>query len=330
VATVALPEFLVIGAPKAGSTAVHEALVQHPELFLSNPEEPKFFLTDGQRPSRATQRGPGDAHGAQEWVWRRERYEQLFDVAPHGALRGESTPFYLWDRAAHLRIRALIPDVKMIAIIRDPIDRAYSNWTHLWSDGLETEPDFGTACELEAARIEHGYAPFWRYLELGRYGEQFEHLFRVFPREQVHILRYRQLVDDPEHTLDAIAGFLGVAPGLVHTVPSSNVSGWAKSGPLNAALRRAIRGGADLGSRLPHQVWRQARRPLTAALHRGGEHRPELSVETRRRLVEYFTDDVALLEAQTGESFQDWLSDKGRGTYSVRSSLAPSVRDASQ
>jgi Sulfotransferase family len=315
---VALPDFLVIGAPKAGSTAVHKALVQHPELFLSNPKEPKFFLTDGQRPGRDSHRGPGDAHSAQNWVWRRDRYERLFDDAPQGVLRGESTPFYLWDRAAHLRIRALIPDVKMIAIIRDPIDRAYSNWTHLWSDGLETEPDFGTACELEPRRTARGYAPFWRYLELGRYGEQLEHLFSVFPHEQVHVLRYRQLVDDPEHMLDAITSFLGVAPGLIHTVPSSNVSTWAKDGALNSALRLAIRGGADLGSHLPHQVWRHARRPLTAALHRGGEHRPELSVATRRRLVEFYADDVALLEQQTGESFQDWLGDKGRGTYSVR------------
>lgn len=195
---------------------------------------------------------------------------------------------------------------------------------------METEPDFRTACELEASRIARGYAPFWRYLELGRYGEQLAHLFTVFPRDQVHVLRYRQLVDEPERTLDAIAGFLGIAPGLIHTVPPSNVSGWAKGGTLNSALRLAIRGGADLGSYLPHRLWRQARRPLTAALQRGDERRPELSVEVRRRLVEFFADDVALLEAQTGETFQDWLGDKGRGTYSVRSSLAPSAREASQ
>src|SRR6478752_4899918 len=126
----ALPDFLVVGAPKAGSTAVHEALVQHPQLFLSTPKEPKFFLTAGTRPRRDQHRGPGDAHSAREWVWQRGRYEQLFDAAPHGTLRGESTPFYLWDRAAHRRIHQLLPNVKLIAIIRDPVDRAYSNWTH--------------------------------------------------------------------------------------------------------------------------------------------------------------------------------------------------------
>ena len=69
---------------------------------------------------------------------------KLFDPAPIGALPGESTPFYLRDTAAHRRIHALVPDVKMIAIVRDPIDRAYSNRVHLWCDGFEPEADFLT------------------------------------------------------------------------------------------------------------------------------------------------------------------------------------------
>lgn len=150
----ALPAFLIIGSPKAGSTALHVALAQHPDLFLSNPKEPKFFMCEQARPDPAHQKGPGDAHSAQEWVWDLAAYEDLFEAAPAGALLGESTPFYLWDRASHRRIHRLIPDVKMIAIIRDPIDRAYSNWGHLWCDGLEPESDFLTACDLEPSRIK--------------------------------------------------------------------------------------------------------------------------------------------------------------------------------
>ena len=129
-----LPDFLIIGAPKAGTTALHAALAQHPQLYLSPVKEPKFFMCDG--PPRA-QQGPGDAHSVREWIWERDRYETLFASAPAGALKGESTPFYLWDRDAHRRISALVPDIKLIAVLRDPVDRAYSNWMHLWSDGLE-------------------------------------------------------------------------------------------------------------------------------------------------------------------------------------------------
>src|SRR5664279_2561099 len=98
-----LPDFLVIGAPKAGSTAIHAALEQQPQLFLSDPKEPKYFLTDGGPPRREDHRGPGDWHSSKEWIWERARYERLFDAALPGTLTGESTPFYLWDRAAQLR-----------------------------------------------------------------------------------------------------------------------------------------------------------------------------------------------------------------------------------
>src|SRR3954451_19207429 len=92
-----LPDFLVIGAPKAGSTALHDALARHPQLYASPVKEPKYFLTGDRPPDPARQRGPGDAHSAREWVWRRAEYERLFADAPAGALRYESTPFYLWS-----------------------------------------------------------------------------------------------------------------------------------------------------------------------------------------------------------------------------------------
>ena len=316
----ALPDFLVIGAPKAGSTAVHEALVQHPQLFLSSPKEPKYFMTGDLHPSRHGQRGPGDAHSAQEWIWQRDRYEALFDPAPPGTLRGESTPFYLWDKDAHLRIRETVPDVRLIAIIRDPVDRAYSNWTHLWCDGLETEADFLTACRREDERVAAGFAPFWRYLELGRYGEQFAHLLEVFPREQVHVMRYRDLVDDPIATVDGICTFLGVATAQVRSIPSSNLSGWAEDTAVNSALRTTIRAGATLGSFVPPKIWRQAQRPLVATLRRDKTHRPRLAAESRRELVEHFRADIARLEQLLDRSFQDWLGDTDRGTYAVRKS----------
>ncbi|HEY2271846.1 MAG TPA: sulfotransferase [Jatrophihabitantaceae bacterium] len=316
----ALPDFLVIGAPKAGSTAVHQALVLHPQLFLSDPKEPKFFLTGGRRPSRRDHRGPGDAHSRLEWVWQRERYEALFDIAPPGKLRGESTPFYLWDTAAHLRIRTLVPDVKLIAIIRDPIDRAYSNWTHLRADGLEPEADFLTACRREPQRVAAGYAPFWRYLELGRYGEQLDHLFGVFPREQVHVLRYRDLIDDQQASLDAMFAFLGVETGLVRSIPPSNTSGWASDGPANAVLRRTVRTGAALGSFGAPQLWRSAERRLVSVLKRDRGQRPSLPNEQRAVLLDNFRSDIGLLERVLGGDYSVWLSDASRGTYAVRSS----------
>ena len=314
----ALPDFLIIGSPKAGSTALHVALARHPQLFLSTPKEPKFFLTGGAPPDPAGQRGPGDAHSAREWIWRQDRYEALFAAAPAGSLRGESTPFYLWSTDAHRRMRNLMPEAKLIAVIRDPIDRAYSNWTHLWCDGLEPEADFLTACAREADRSAQGYAPFWRYLEMGRYGEQLEHLFSVYPREQVFVLRYRRLIDEPATVLDEISRFLGVEPGELTEVPGSNVSNWVPDTPVNRTLQRAVRAGAALGAHVPPQVWRQAQRPLLAALHRGGHRRPALSADDRRTLLPEIEADVRKLGEITGVDFGDWLKETGRGAFGER------------
>jgi len=314
----ALPDFLIIGSPKCGSTALHDALVPHPDLFLSTPKEPKFFLCDQRPPDPAHQKGPGDAHSAQEWVWDPAAYQQLFDPAPAGALRGESTPFYLWDTAAHRRIHALIPDVKMIAVVRDPVDRAYSNWVHLWCDGLEPEGDFLAACRLEESRIANGYAPFWRYQETGLYGRQLQHLYGIFPREQVFVLRYRQLIDNTAEILDRICEFLGVRTGVVGTIPGANVKNWVPDTPVNRILQRGVRVGATIGAHLPPQVWRQGEKAALGVLQRGNHRRPPLPVEQRRELLPYFVEDNALLSELTGVDHSDWLNEKGRGAFTER------------
>ena len=115
----------------------------------------------------------------------------LFAEAPDDALRGESTPFYLYNRDARRRIAVDRPDAKLIAVLRDPVDRAYSNWMHLWMDGLEPRADIVEAVLHEQKRIDNGWAPFWHYPRLGMYGRQVKDLFDHFPREQVLLLRYK-------------------------------------------------------------------------------------------------------------------------------------------
>jgi hypothetical protein len=317
-----LPQFVIAGAPKAGTTALHAALATHPGLFLSPVKEPKYYLTDGRPPSRSGQRGPGDAHSAQEWVWRREDYLALFDGAPPGTVRGESTPFYLYDRAAHARLAADIPGIKVIVVVRDPVDRAYSNWAHLRADGLEPEADFLAAVRLEEQRIGAGWAPFWHYRGLGRYGEQLRDLFRHVPREQVFLLRYRQLVDTPAQTLDRVCEFLGVPTGVAHTVAPENVKPFVGDTTRHRLLARAARFGAALGAYAPPQVWRRVSRPLIAALHAGRAPRPPLPIEVRREVLAPLLTDIALLEELTGESFADWKGDSGRGDFRSRQTRA--------
>ena len=238
----AQPDFLIIGAPKAGTTALHAALSQHPDVFVTNPKEPKYWLCDDAPPP--AWRGPGDAHSQREWIWRRHEYERLFQPAAPHQLRGESTPFYLWSLGAHRRIAEALPEVRLIAVVRDPIDRAYSNWMHLWSDGLEPVGDFEKAFALQDDRIRAGWAPFWRYRGLGRYGEQLEHLYRYVDRERVLVLRYRDIVDEPTATVDRASRFLGISAGPRGADPARQLAQLRGAGVASARLRPAgaIRG----------------------------------------------------------------------------------------
>ena len=313
-----LPQFVIAGAPKAGTTALHAALATHPGLYLSPVKEPKFYLTDGRRPPRHRHRAPGDAHSARAWIWRREDYLSLFAGAPRGTVRGESTPFYLYDRPAQARLVADVPDIKVIVVVRDPVDRALSNWVHLRADGLEPEADFAAAVRSEEQRIADGWAPFWHYRGLGRYGEQLRDLYAHVPRENVCLLRYRQLVDAPRETLDRVSTFLGVETGVAHTVAPENVKPFVPDTSRHRALTRIARAGAAVGSLTHPQVWRRVSRPLIAAMHAGGTARPPLPVAVRREVLEPLLPDIALLEELTGESFADWKGDTGRGDFRSR------------
>ena len=197
----ALPDFLLVGAPKSGTTALHVALARHPEIGMSRVKEPKYFLADGPPPSGG---GPGDAKTYSEYVWRREDYEALWDQAEPGQLLGESTTLYLADSQAHRRIYDTVPGAKLVAVLRDPVDRAHSNWSHLRSAGLEPVDDFPRACMLGDRRVSDGWGPFWNYLELGRYGSQLAHLYSVFPPDQVLLLMYREIREHPAETLDRV------------------------------------------------------------------------------------------------------------------------------
>ncbi len=301
----ALPDFLVAGVPKAGTSALHAALVRHPQLFLPEVKEPKFFLSDGPPPDHG---GPGDRQTYQEHVWRRDEYEALFDPAPPGALRGEATPFYLYDRESHKRLQRLVPKARIILLLRDPVDRAHSNWSHLWGAGLEPEADFGKAVALEPARIAAGWADFWHYTALGRYGSQLRHLLEYFPREQILLLRYKDLRDDPSGTVDRVCEFLGVATGHVAQIPPENVRRYVADTRVNAGLRFLLRNGGKIGHRFPVPVRHAFSTPLLALLHREHGRRPKVTPEQRAALLPRFVEEIELLQEVSGESYADWLS----------------------
>jgi hypothetical protein len=318
------PDVLIMGAPKAGTTALHAALARHPQVYASPVKEPKYYLCGDAPPPAYT--GPGDAHSQQEWIWRQDDYAALFAAAPPDVLRLESTPFYLYASRARRRIAEELPEAKLIVVVRDPIDRAYSNWMHLWVDGLEPISDFVAAWHAEDERVEAGWAPIWHYRRLGRYGEQLADLLARVDRDRVLVLRYRQLVSKPVETLNRVACFLGIAEDQIATVPPDNSRPFVAPGLRTSVLGRVIRAGATAGRLFPPSVWRRTSAPLLAALQfRGSMQRPKLAEDQRSALLGDCADDIALLEQVLGESFEDWHSTTGRGSFAERAET-PSSR----
>ena len=120
-------------------------------------------------------------------------------------------------------------------MLRDPVERAHSNWAHLRGAGLEPEADFATALDREPERIAAGWAHFWHYAAQGRYGEQLDHLYGLFPREQVLLIRYRELRDAPAATADRVCRFLGVETGRDHRASRGTTCGRTSSGRTSGA-----------------------------------------------------------------------------------------------
>jgi len=212
----------------------------------------------------------------------------------------------------------------LIAVLRDPIDRAHSNWAHLWSAGLETEGDFVRACSYEKQRAAAGWASFWQYLDLGRYGGQIQRALQSFAREDILLIRYRELRETPAETLDRVSTFLGVERGFIADVPAENVTTQASDSWPNRLVASALRAGHAVEHKLPEAWWPRIDGFLARHLQSEQRTRQPLTPDQRSALVPLIADDVALLASITGESFDEWVDPTWTGGN--RSPLQPSGR----
>ena len=191
-------------------------------------------------------------------------------------------------------------------VLRDPIERAHSNWAHLWSSGLDPIDDFVRACGAEDQRVAAGWADFWHYKRLGLYGWQVRQLYTVFPPEQVQLIRYRDLVEAPSEALDRICAFLGVRQGLVAEIPRENVTAHPDHTLRHQYLSKILRAGSALTARVAGSG-RSVIDRLESSLQRDAAPRRPLTWDQRQALIPSFEADVRLLEELTGEDFSVWL-----------------------
>ncbi|MCW3019089.1 MAG: sulfotransferase [Solirubrobacterales bacterium] len=207
-----IPEFLIVGHPKCGTTALYEMLRSHPEIHMPDRKEPWFFAEElhESMPPR-----PG---GTPRTV---AEYAEWFTDAAPGQKIGEASPFYLWSTTAAANIAQVIPDARIIAILREPASFLHSLHLQLLELYIEVETDLRRATELEHERRQGRSVPrytYWPqlllYSDYIRYAEQLQRFHAAFPSEQVKVIIYDDLRADNEAAVRDVRRFLGVDDSL--------------------------------------------------------------------------------------------------------------------
>lgn len=266
------PNFLLIGAAKSGTTSVYRYLQQHPQVFLSEPKEPRFFAFEDHPLDFA---GLRDVAWKREFYTNRERYLALFAGAGARPAVGEASVMYLSEAGAAERIHRYVPEMKIMAILRDPVERAYSNFVYMRAERREEIESFDAALDAEAERRRAHWISWFFYQRRGMYGEQLKPYYSLFAREQIRVWLYEDLVRDPARLLREMFAFLGVddsfRPDLSRKHNVTRIPAW------------------------PWLKWLAA-------------PKPEFSAVARQQLRESYREDLRLAEDLIGRDLSAWRS----------------------
>lgn len=207
------PNFVVIGSSRSGTTSLYHHLKEHPQVYVTPVLEPRFFAFEGDD---LDYRGPGDHLLKERVVTTAADYVALFDDVVAETAVGEISPAYLSSASAPYRIRHYAPNAKIIAILRNPVDRAISSFRLEQLNGFETAPSLAAALDLEADRTRANWSYVWRYGYRGMYYTHLRRYFDLFSRDRIKVLRHEDWDDDDGVTLlREVFGFLGVDDRVV-------------------------------------------------------------------------------------------------------------------
>jgi hypothetical protein len=296
-----MPNFLLLGAPRCSTTTLYDVARQHPEIYMSPNKEPCFFAIEGLERRWL---GPRDQQGVHDLG----EYRRLFEGADRQRIVGEASTIYLGSERAVERARHHTPEAKLVAVLRNPADRAFSHYSLHRSQGREWLT-FEDALEAEEGRAALGWSPAWLYREAGLYGRQLERWLEAFPADQLKVFLYDDLKRDYPGVVKELWRFLGVSdfePGISRW----SASGRPRSGRLHAILwrqdhpvKRALR---------PVLPRRLRQRALHALMQRNVQP-AEIDPSTRRELLASYRRDIERTGELLGRDLTVWLDGVARG-----------------
>ena len=296
-----LPNFVLIGAQKAGTTAIAHYLAQHPQIYMSSMKEPGFFDFEDHPPNF---KGPQDQSLYTSVISKFDDYVKLFDAVTDEIAIGEATTWYLYSKRAPHRIKHYIPEAKLIVILRNPVDRAFSAYMHAIRDERE-HLDFKAALEAENQRIAEGWEYLWHYKTISQYSQQLNNYFSIFNPNQIRIYLYEDLCNQPEALLEDIFDYLGVDQTFKPQVFTRlNISGKKKSLAIDELLKDKHPLKRFLKPLLPVKL----RKQMANRVRILNSSRSECPQVIKRKLIEDLREDILTLQNLIDRDLSHWLT----------------------
>jgi hypothetical protein len=312
-----LPNFFIVGTGKAGTTSLHRYLQQHPQVYMSPVKEPSYFAEEiraaalGKAFERHVRRRsldlPKELNDGQpvkplgrlvsDW----DDYLRLFRQAGKQTAIGEASAGYLWSETAAANIHARIPNARIVMMLRDPAERAFSQYLHQLAVGL-TKSTFREHIERCARGGPKELGIYYPFLEVGLYHRQVQRFLELFPRERIRIYWFEEAWREPACLMKDLFEFLGVDPGFQ---PDTSRQHLARRAPRWPALTYFLK---------ESQLWY----PLRAAVPGGMRSRLrrmaflpgrslKLDPKDREYLVDYYSEDIKKLALLLDRDLSVWL-----------------------
>ncbi len=298
------PDFLLIGAAKSGTTALFYYLGQHPDLFACPVREPNFFALENHKLEFP---GPGDEETVgKHSVTNLEGYRRLFDGSDAEQKAGEVSPLYLYAREAPARIKRYIPDVRLIVVLRHPVDRAYASYLHLRRDGREVFESFEEALSSERERIVCGWEHLWHYVEMGRYATQIQRYLDCFNAAQIKVILYEDFQAHPVEVVQQCFEFLNVD---THFIPDFSRRPNQSGIPRSRFTQQVLSGDGYVKRLMAKYLPEKIKGRILTQVQRMNLHRPLMDEELRRELNDLFKEEIILLQDLIDRDLSHWLND---------------------
>jgi hypothetical protein len=211
-----VPDFLVIGAMKAGTTALAEVMNCHPEIYIPQSKEPTYFIDRDEEFIFGDRRKGKYSYGPRT----QQAYEDLFKGVPSYVLKGEASTQYLANPTSPKLVYDANPNTKLIVLLREPVDRAYSAYSYNKTIQREKTSTFSKALSEELSGERDSYYFAFRYLHYGLYAQHLAHWKEFFPAKQIKVMLFDDFKNNPTDFYADIAEFLGVREFVIIDNPS--------------------------------------------------------------------------------------------------------------